>query len=78
MVVVVTTMLINILKIFDVVYVMTGGNYDTSVIAMEFYNQLFNFSHYGLGSALAVVLTIVVLPVMYINLRQLRKEERKA
>lgn len=78
MVVVVTTMLINILKIFDVVYVMTGGNYNTSVIAMEFYNQLFNFSHYGLGSALAVVLTIVVLPVMYINLRQLRKEERKA
>ncbi len=78
MVVVVTTMLINILKIFDVVYVMTGGNYNTSVIAMEFYNQLFNFSHYGLGSALAVVLTLVVLPVMYINLRQLRKEERKA
>lgn len=73
--VVTTTMLINILKIFDVVYVMTGGNYHTSVIAMEFYNQLFNFSNYGLGSALAVLLTIVVLPVMYINIRRLRAEE---
>jgi alpha-glucoside transport system permease protein len=78
LVVVVTTMLINILKIFDVIYVMTGGNYNTSVIAMEFYNQMFNFSNFGLGSALAVILTIVVLPVMYINIRQLRAEERKA
>lgn len=78
LVVVITTMLINILKIFDVVYVMTGGNYNTSVIAMEFYNQLFNFYHNGLGSALAIVLTIVVLPVMYINIRRLRAEERKA
>ncbi|MEO7020789.1 MAG: sugar ABC transporter permease [Ktedonobacteraceae bacterium] len=75
MVVVVTTMLINILKIFDVIYTMTGGNYNTSVIAMEFYNQLFGNGNYGLGSALAVVLTIVVLPVMYINIRRLRAEE---
>ena len=74
--VVTTTMIINILKIFDVVYVMTGGNYNTSVVAMEFYNQLFNFGNYGLGSALAVLLTIVILPVMYINIRRLRAEER--
>lgn len=74
--VVTTTMVINILKIFDVVYVMTGGNYHTSVVAMEFYNQLFNFGNYGLSSALAVLLTIVILPVMYINIRRLRAEER--
>ncbi|HEY6540913.1 MAG TPA: sugar ABC transporter permease [Ktedonobacteraceae bacterium] len=74
--VVTTTMLINILKIFDVVYVMTGGNYNTSVVAMEFYNQEFNFGNYGLGSALAVLLTIVILPVMYINVRRLRAEGR--
>jgi alpha-glucoside transport system permease protein len=73
--VVTITMLINILKIFDVVYVETGGNYHTSVIAMEFYNQLFNFSNYGLASALAILLTIVVLPVMIINVRRLRREE---
>lgn len=74
--VVVTTMVINILKIFDVVYVMTGGNYHTSVVAMEFYNQLFTFSNYGIGSALAVLLTVVILPVMYINIRRLRAEEK--
>lgn len=74
--VVTTTMIINILKIFDVVYVMTGGNYSTSVVAMEFYNQLFNFGNYGVASALAVLLTIVILPVMYINIRRLRAEER--
>jgi alpha-glucoside transport system permease protein len=73
--VVTITMLINILKIFDVVYVETGGNYHTSVIAMEFYNQLFNFSNYGLASALAILLTILVLPVMVINVRRMRREE---
>ncbi|HEY3991419.1 MAG TPA: sugar ABC transporter permease [Ktedonobacteraceae bacterium] len=74
--VVVTTMIINILKIFDVVYVETGGNYHTDVVAMEFYNQLFNFNNYGLACALAVLLTICVLPVMVINIRRMRREER--
>ncbi|GAC1349583.1 MAG: sugar ABC transporter permease [Ktedonobacteraceae bacterium] len=74
--VVTITMIINILKIFDVVYVMTGGNYNTSVVAMEFYNQLFNFGNYGIASALAVLLTIAILPVMIINIRRLRAEER--
>lgn len=74
--VVTITMIINILKIFDVVYVNTGGNYQTSVIAMEFYNQLFNFQNYGLGSALAVVLFVAILPVMFINIRRLQAEER--
>jgi alpha-glucoside transport system permease protein len=74
--VVTITMIINILKIFDVVYVNTGGNFHTSVIANEFYNQLFNFQNYGLGSALAVVLFVAILPVMFINIRRLRAEER--
>ena len=73
--VVTTTMIINILKIFDVVYVNTGGNFNTSVVAMEFYNQYFNNQNYGLGSALAVVLTIAILPVMYINIRRMRAQE---
>ena len=74
--VVTTTMIINILKIFDVIYVNTGGNYNTSVVAMEFYNQYFNNQNYGLGSALAVILTIAILPVMYINIRRMRAQER--
>jgi alpha-glucoside transport system permease protein len=72
--VVTITMIINILKIFDVVYVNTGGDFHTSVIAQAFYDQLFTFQNYGLGSAWAVVLTLVILPVMYINLRRIRAE----
>jgi alpha-glucoside transport system permease protein len=73
--VVAVTMVINILKIFDVIYVMTGGDYHTNVIAMEFYNQLFSFQNYGLGSALAVVLFLAITPIMYVNIRRIRAEE---
>jgi alpha-glucoside transport system permease protein len=73
--VVAVTMIINILKIFDVIYVMTGGNYHTSVVAMEFYSQLFSFNNYGLASALAVILFLTITPVMYINIRRMRAEE---
>ena len=74
--VVIITMIINILKIFDVVYVNTGGDFNTSVIAQAFYDQLFTNQNYGLGSAWAVVLTLVVLPVMIINIRRIRAEGR--
>ena len=74
--VVTITMIINVLKIFDVVYVMTGGNYNTSVVAMEFYNELFTFGNYGLASALAVLLTIAILPVMFLNIQRIRAEEK--
>ena len=73
--VVATTMIINILKIFDVVYVMTGGNYHTNVVGMEFYNQLFNFQNYGLASALAILLFLAITPIMYVNIRRMRAEE---
>jgi alpha-glucoside transport system permease protein len=73
--VVATTMIINILKIFDVVYVMTGGNYHTNVIGMEFYNQLFNFQNYGLASALAIILLLAITPIMFANIRRIRAEE---
>lgn len=72
--VVTVTMVINILKIFDVVYVNTGGNFHTGVIAQSFYDQLFTFQNPGFGSAWAVVLTVVVLPVLIINLRRIRGE----
>jgi alpha-glucoside transport system permease protein len=72
--VVTITMVINILKIFDVVYVNTGGDFHTSVIAMEFYTQYFLNQRFGLGSALAVVLFVAILPVMIINIRRIRAE----
>jgi alpha-glucoside transport system permease protein len=74
--VVVTTMIINILKIFDIVYLMTGGNYGTNVVAMAFYQYDFLNLQEGIGSALAILLTVVILPVMVINIRRMRAEER--
>ena len=70
-----TTILIFSLKIFDVVIVMTGGQYGTEVIATQFYRQLFTNRDFGRGAAIAIVLLIVVSPVMVYNLRQLGKQE---
>ena len=70
-----TTIVIFTLKIFDVVWVMTGGQYDTSVIATEFYRQYFTYNNNGIGSAIAVVLFIAVIPVMAYNLRQFAQRE---
>ncbi|MEI7643672.1 MAG: sugar ABC transporter permease [Chloroflexales bacterium] len=75
LVTVTTTILILTLKIFDVVMVMTGGQYGTNVIAVEFYRQLFTSNDNGRGSAIAIVLLIAVIPVMIYNLRQLNKQE---
>jgi len=75
LVTVTTTILILTLKIFDVVIVMTGGQFGTDVIAVEFYRQLFTANDNGRGSAIAIVLLIAVIPVMVYNLRQLNKQE---
>lgn len=63
-----TTIVIFTLKVFDIVFGMTGGNFGTQVIANEQYVQMFRNSDYG-GSAIAVVLLITVLPVVYYNIR---------
>jgi alpha-glucoside transport system permease protein len=72
---VMTTIAIFTLKIFDVVIVMTGGQYDSNVIATQFYREFFSNRNFGYGSAIAIVLFIAVIPVMYYNLRQLRNQE---
>lgn len=66
--VVTTTMIINVLKVFDIVYVMTNGNYDTEVIANRMYKEMFHFRNFGRASAIAVVLLLAILPVMLINM----------
>lgn len=75
LVVVLTTVAMTSLKAFDVVRTMTGGNYDTSVVANEFYTQTFNNQNRGLGAALAVLLFLIITPVIVYNVRQLRKSE---
>lgn len=70
-----TTVLIFTLKIFDVVWVMTGGQFGTDVIATQFYRQSFIARNAGYGSAIAIVLLIAVIPVMLYNLRQFGQQE---
>jgi len=70
-----TTVIIFTLKIFDVVWVMTGGQFGTHVIATQFYRQSFTNRNSGFGSAIAIVLLLAVVPVMIYNLRQFREQE---
>lgn len=70
-----TTIIIFTLKIFDVVWVMTGGQFGTHVIATQFYRQSFTNRNSGFGSAIAIVLLLAVIPVIIYNLRQFREQE---
>lgn len=65
-----TTIVIFTLKIFDVVRVMTGGQFGTQVIATEFYIQNFTNRNFGYGAAIAMLLLFAVIPVMIYNLRE--------
>jgi alpha-glucoside transport system permease protein len=73
--VVATTMVITALKAFDIVYVMTGGNFDTDIIALRMYKELFNFGQPGRASAIAVILLVLIIPVMLVNIRRFRAQE---
>jgi alpha-glucoside transport system permease protein len=73
--VVATTMVIYALKAFDVVYVMTNGNFGTDVIANRMYKEMFNFNQFGRASAIAVVLLLAIVPVMLINIDRFRQQE---
>lgn len=70
-----TTIVVAVLKVFDIVYTMTGGNFHTQVIANAMYQDFKNIQ-YGRASALAVILLLAVLPVMIINVRNLREQRR--
>lgn len=71
-----TTILFLVLKVFDIVYVMTSGNYDTGIVASRMYKEAFVYRNFGRGSALAVFLFIVVIPFLIRNVRQLRETRR--
>ncbi|MFB9646950.1 carbohydrate ABC transporter permease [Microbacterium terregens] len=73
-VVVVTTIAIGSLKIYDVVAVMTGGRSNSTVLAFEMVNQQQRFQSYGHAAALAVVLFIFVIPLIVFNVVQIRKQ----
>jgi alpha-glucoside transport system permease protein len=71
--VVVTTLIVTVMKVFDIVRVMTAGNFDTNVIANEMYDKAFAEFDFGVGSALAVILFVAILPIMFFNIRRMQK-----
>lgn len=73
--VVTTTQVIYALKVFDIVYVMTNGNFDTDVIANNVYSQLFVAQDFGHASALSLILFVLASPIIAFNVRQFRNEE---
>ncbi|MEM7337915.1 MAG: sugar ABC transporter permease [Actinomycetota bacterium] len=72
--VVVTTLIVLVMKVFDIVRVMTNGNFETQVIANEMWQRAFTELNFGLGSALAFVLFLAVVPVMAYNIRNMQRE----
>ncbi|HEX6009906.1 MAG TPA: sugar ABC transporter permease [Actinomycetota bacterium] len=72
-----TAIFIAILKVFDIVFVMTGGRFDTEVVANRMFTEMFKFRNFGRASALAVVLMIVVVPFMVLNIRNMRRQEAR-
>jgi alpha-glucoside transport system permease protein len=75
LVVVGTTMIITALKAFDIVYTMTGGNLETDVIANLMYEQMFRVGEFGRASAVAVVLLLAIVPIMFFNIGRFRAQE---
>ncbi|MFC9268141.1 carbohydrate ABC transporter permease [Streptomyces zhihengii] len=78
--VVLVTLMINVLKIFDLVFVIAPGSSqdDANVLALQLYRSSFGTdANLGLGSAIAVLLLLLVLPVMILNIRRMRREGRR-
>jgi alpha-glucoside transport system permease protein len=74
--VVATTIVILVLKVFDIVFVTTAGNQGTEVIASIMIKQMFNYRNFGRGSAIAVVLLLLIIPVIISNIRRFANQEK--
>ena len=68
------TTAIVVLKVFDIVFVMTGGRFNTDVVANQMYLQAFQFFNEGRGAVLATVLFLAVLPMALLNVRNIRRQ----
>lgn len=69
-----TTIAIAVLKVFDIIFVTTGGNLDTSVVAVRMYQDMFRFRNFGQAATMAVILLVAVIPIMVVNIRNLRRQ----
>lgn len=70
-----TTIAIAVLKIFDIVYVTTGGRFNDDVVAVRMFHEMFQFFNDGRGAALASLLFLAVVPIMWVNLRNFRRQQ---
>ncbi len=75
MITVFITVLIGVMKVFDVVYVTTNGAFNTDVVGRRFYNELFTVGNNGYAAAIVVLLMIAVIPVLIYQVRHFRAEE---
>ena len=71
------TILINVMKVFDIVYVMGNGNFNTEVIAVRFFNEMFTNGNNGYAAAIVVMLMVAIVPVMIYQVRQFRAQEAR-
>ena len=72
--VVATTIIVFVLKIFDIIYVMTNGQFGTEILANLMVKQMFTFNNFGKASTAAIILLILVIPLMIINIRRFRRQ----
>ena len=70
------TVLIGVMKVFDIVYAMTNGNFDTDVIGNAFFNAMYFSADRGTASAIVVILMIAIVPIMVYQVRQFRAQEQ--
>ncbi len=69
------TILIMVMKIFDIVLSMTRGNFTTSVLAFEWYKEFFENSNLGPASAVVTILVVLIAPLMWLQIRTVRQQE---
>jgi alpha-glucoside transport system permease protein len=74
-IVVLTTLVIQALKNFDLIWIMTGGRFKTDVVATLFFKEAFVIRDFGVGAALAVVLLLWIVPIMLISIRRFQFQE---
>jgi alpha-glucoside transport system permease protein len=72
--VVVTTLIVGVMKVYDIVKVTTNGQFGTQVLANQMFQEAFGFTNKGKGAALAILIFIAVLPIMIFNIRRMQRE----
>jgi ABC-type sugar transport system permease subunit len=72
--VVVTTLIVGVMKVYDIVKVMTNGQFGSQVLANQMFQEAFGFTNRGKGAALAILIFLAVLPIMIYNIRRMQRE----